>query len=132
MIKKSYNGNELSVVFGVLPVAGFVKGTSLIIEKRDDYRYSRDLHGNVTRSRINDNSAKVTLNLTKASSSNALLSNYVELDNQSDSGVFPIFIKDLYGNNIFTSKSASILSNNEHWQDEDNEWVIMATDNIFN
>jgi hypothetical protein len=131
MIKKSYDGNEVGVVFGVSPVAGFVKGTSLIIEKPDSYQYCRSQHGKFIRRRIRDNSAKIILRLTKSSSANALLNKYMELDNQSDSGIFSIYIQDLHGNNPFISQSASIMSNNEHWQNEYKEWVIIATDNIF-
>lgn len=133
MIKRSFNGNQLNIIFGVTPITGFIKGTSLTIETRDgSYNYSRDLYGNVTRGRINDNSAKVTLTLTKASSSNGLLDNYVELDNQSDAGVFPIVIKDINNNTLFTSKVASIMASDEHWQDQDCKWLIMATNNIYN
>jgi hypothetical protein len=130
-IKKSYNGNELSVVFGITPLTGFVTGTSLIIEKPDDYCYRRDVCGNSTRHRVNNNSVKITLTLTKASSSNALLNSYMELDNQSNSGTFSIYVKDPNSDNIFISGRSSIMSNNEHWQDEGNEWVIMATNSIF-
>jgi hypothetical protein len=131
-MEKILNGNQLSVVFGVSPIFGFVDGTSLLITTPPNYNYDRDLYGNITRSRINDNSAEIILTLTKASSANALLSNFVELDRQSDAGTFPIFIKDVHGNNIFTSKSASIMSSNEHWQDKHRKWIIIATNNIYN
>lgn len=133
MKQKSFDANQLSVVFGVTPITGFAKDTSLTIETENaQYNYNTDLHGNVTRYRINDNSAKITLTLTQSSSSNDLLSNYVELDNQSDSGVFPIFIKDANSTTLFTSTSASIMQvpSNEYGEDEKNrEWVIMASGN---
>lgn len=133
MAQKNFDANQLSVVFGVSPIVGFATDTALIIETEDtQYKYNRDLHGNVTRYRINNNSAKITLTLTQSSDSNALLSNYVELDNQSDTGVFPIYIKDANSTTIFRSDCASVMQvpSNEYGEEEKNrEWVIMATNN---
>jgi hypothetical protein len=129
-----YDGNQLSVVFGMTPLTGFAKDTSLRIERENpQYKYNTDLHGNVSRSRVNDNSAKITITLMKASSSNELLSSYVELDRQSDSGTFPILIKDASSTDLFMSASASIMQvpSNEYGEEEKTkEWVIMATNNI--
>jgi hypothetical protein len=131
MAQKNYDANQLSVVFGASPIVGFATDRALSIETEDaQYKNTRDLHGNVTRYRINNNSAKITLVLTQLSSSNALLSNYVELDNQSDSGTFPIYIKDSNSTTLFRSDSAYIMQvpSNEYGEEEKNrEWVIMAT-----
>jgi hypothetical protein len=133
MAQKSYDANQLSVVFGVSPIVGFATDTALTIETEDaQYKYSRDLHGNVTRYRVNNHSAKITLTLTQSSRSNALLSNYVELDNQSNAGVFPIYIKDSNSTTLFSSDSASVIQvpTNEYGEEEKNrEWLIMATNN---
>jgi hypothetical protein len=133
MAQKNFDANQLSVVFGVSPIVGFATDTALTIETEDaQYKYSRDLHGNVTRYKINNNSAKLTLTLTQSSRSNALLSNYVELDNQSNAGVFPIYIKDSNSTTLFRSDSASVMQvpTNEFGEEEKNrEWVIMATNN---
>jgi hypothetical protein len=133
MTTRSFNGNQLSVVFGISPIVGFIQDTSLTIETRDgEYNYNHDLHGNVTRSRINDNSATIKITLTQATRSNVLLSEYVELDRQSNSGIFPICIKDSNNNTLFTSQSASIIVSDQHWAQKDREWLILATDNTFN
>jgi len=133
MAQKNFDANQLSVVFGVSPVVGFATDTALTIETEDaQYKYNRDLHGNVTRYKINNNSAKITLTLTQSSRSNSLLSNYVELDNQSNAGVFPIYIKDSNSTTLFRSDSASVMQvpTNEFGEEEKNrEWVIMATNN---
>jgi hypothetical protein len=131
MKQKSFDANQLSVVFGVTPITGFAKDTSLTIETENpQYHHNTDLHGNATRYRINDTSAKITLTLTQSSSSNTLLSNYVELDRQNDSGVFPIFIKDANSTTLFTSTSAYIMQvpSNEYGEDgKTREWVLMAS-----
>jgi hypothetical protein len=133
MAQKNFDANQLSVVFGTSPIVGFATDNALSIETEDmQYKSTRDLHGNVTRYRINNNSAKITLNLTQASRSNALLSNYVELDRQSDSGVFPIYIKNADSTTLFRSDSAYVekVPTNEYGEEEKNrEWIIMATDN---
>jgi hypothetical protein len=133
MAKKSWDANQLSVVFGVSPIFGFATDKALTIETEEpQYKNTRDLHGNVTRYRINSNSAKITLVLTQSSSANALLSNFVELDRQSDAGTFPIYIKDSNSTTLFRSDSAYVLQipSNEYGEEGNNrQWVIMATNN---
>jgi hypothetical protein len=115
------------------PIRGFAKGPSVKIETEDPkYTYQADLYGAIHRNRINNNSAKVTITLLRSSSSNELLSNYVELDRQSDSGVFPILISDANSTDLFESDSASIMQAPTRGCEKDamtKKWVIMATNN---
>lgn len=133
MTQKSFDANQLSVVFGVSPIVGFAKDNALTIETENaQWGQTVDLRGNVSRYRINNNVSKITLSLVQSSSSNSLLSNYVELDNQSGAGTFPIIIKDSNSTTLFTSQSAYVLQvpSNEYGEEEKNrEWVIMATNN---
>ena len=126
-----FDPNQLSVVFGVSPISGFAEDTMITIENDNPkYNYNNDIHGNVTRYRVNKNTAKITLILTQDSKSNNILSNYVELDRINDAGVFPVMLKDPSGSTIFSCEYASIQSEPkiEFGQDAKNrEWVIHAS-----
>lgn len=131
MAYKTFDANQTSLVIGGAPVVGFAIDSAISIKtEASRYKNTRDLHGNVTRYRINDNSAEITLNLTQSSRSNQLLSNYLELDRQSDSGVFSVYLKDSNGTTFFTSDSAYIekAPTLQYGEEEKNrEWVIQAT-----
>jgi hypothetical protein len=134
MAIKVWDGNDLSVVFGMTPITGFAADTSLKIERENpQYNHVCDLYGNPSRNKVNNDATKITITLLKNSSSNELLSNYVELDRQSDSGVFPILISDANSTDLFESAFAYVLQvpSNEYGQDANTrEWVIHATKNV--
>jgi len=131
MAHKVYDPNQLSVIFGVSPIVGFAEDTMINIDVEDpQYNINSDIHGEVTRFKVNKNLAKITITLTQSSSSNDLLSNYVELDRQNNSGVFLVMIKDTNGTTLFSSTAAyveqvpSIEFGNDN---KTREWVIRAT-----
>lgn len=131
MRPKSWDANQLSVVFGVSPIFGFAPDTALTIEVGDvTYKHTRDLHGNITRSRINDNSAKIKLTLMQSSSSNDVLSTFQVLDKQSDAGMFPIYIKDANSTTLFRSDEGYVIGTPETSMGEEQKtitWEILAT-----
>lgn len=132
---KTFDPNQLSVVVGTAPILGFAEDTMISIETEDpQYNDNTDIHGNVTRYKVNRNTAKVTITLTESSTSNDLLSNFAEADRISDAGVFPIMIKDPNGTSLFSSTAAYIdqIPNVEFGAEaKTREWSIKAT-NISN
>lgn len=131
MAHKTFDPAQISVVFGTSPVVGFAEDTMINIEIEDpQYNNNTDIHGNVTRYKVNKNTAKITLTLTQESSSNELLSNYAELDRVSDAGSFPVMIKDPNGTTLFTSTSAYVeqIPTIEYGAEaKTREWVVKAT-----
>jgi len=131
MALKTFDPSQLSVVIGTSPIVGFAEDTMISIETEDQqYNDNTDIHGNVTRYKVNRNTAKVTITLTESSSSNDLLSNYAELDRSSDAGTFPIMIKDPNGTSLFISTSSYVqqVPNVEFGMEaKTREWVLKAT-----
>lgn len=131
MSSKVYDPHQLSVVFGVTPINGFAEDTMISIDVEEpQYNATTDIHGNVTRFRVNKNMAKITITLTQSSPSNDVLSSYVEADRINNSGIFPVMIKDPNGTTLFSSTDAyveSVPSTSFGNDNKDREWIIRAT-----
>lgn len=131
MSSKVYDPQQLSVIFGVVPISGFAEDTMVNIDTEDpQYNATTDIHGNVTRFKVNKNLAKITITLTQSSPSNDVLSSYVEADRINNSGTFPVMIKDPNGTTLFSSTSAYVeqVPSVEFGNDNKNrEWLIRAT-----
>jgi hypothetical protein len=126
-----YDPHQLSVVFGVTPINGFAEDTMISIDiEEPQYNATTDIHGNVTRFRVNKNMAKITITLTQSSPSNDVLSAYVEADRINNSGTFPVMIKDPNGTTLFSSTSSYVeqVPTTSFGNDNKNrEWLIRAT-----
>jgi hypothetical protein len=131
MSSKVYDPHQLSVVFGVTPINGFAEDTMISIDVEEpQYNATTDVHGNVTRFRVNKNMAKITITLTQSSPSNDVLSSFVEADRINNSGTFPVMIKDPNGTTLFSSTSSYVeqVPSVEFGNDNKNrEWLIRAT-----
>jgi Protein of unknown function (DUF3277) len=132
MATKTFDPNQLTMVFGTSIMTGYADGTMLSIAF-DEQRYNTevDANGNSIRYKINNNNATITITLNQASPSNDVLSVYMNLDRQSDTGVFPISIKDNRGSSLFTSIGAYVESTPSvefGTTGNNREWVIKATD----
>ena len=131
MAHKTFDPAQISVVFGTSPIVGFAEDTMINVEIEDpQYNDNTNIHGEVTRYKVNKNTAKITITLTQSSSSNDLLSNYVELDRVSDAGSFPVMIKDPNGTTLLTSTSAyvkQVPAVEFGAEAKTREWIIQAT-----
>ena len=130
-MEKVYDPNQLSVVFGGSPISGFAEDTMLEIEHEDQlFKFKSDVHGNVSRTKINKDLTKITLTLTRDSYSNNTLNSFVEMDRLTNGGVFPIIIKDPNGVTMFACTHACVSSRPKisYGGDEKNrEWTIQAS-----
>ena len=128
---KVWDANQLSVVFGGFPISGFAEDTGLEIERENpQYTTKTDIHGNVSRSRVNKDMTKITVTLMRGSYSNNILSNFVEMDRLKNSGVFPILITESNGTTLFACTNAFILHSPKtgYGTEEKNvEWIIQAS-----
>lgn len=120
MAAKIYNADEVSIVFGVLPIAGGLgDGEFLRVEQLTDaFEDVVGTDGEVTRSKTNDRRVTVTLTLMQTSQWNAALSLLHEADKNTagGTGVLPLLIKDNNGIGIWTAKDA---------------WIVKAPDLTF-
>ncbi len=132
MAKKTFDPNQLTVSIGSHTATGFAEGTMLSIDM-DDQRYNTevDANGNSIRYKINNNNATITLTLNQGSPTNDILSTFVNLDRQTDTGVFPMSIKDNRGSTLITSIGAYVEKTptvDFGTTGNNREWVLKATE----
>ena len=112
-----YDSNEVAVVFGPNIIdAGRADGEFVKIT-REAAAFSSKVgcDGDVTRSRMNDNRAKVEITIMQTSPSNDIFSAQHILDKLTPNGdgIMPLFIKDNNGRSLFTAEHAWIENDPE-------------------
>lgn len=95
---KNYDPAEVTMVFGPVTIRGYADGTFINAERNSEsFTLKVGADGEATRSKSNDRSGRVTFTLEQSSDSNALLSAIMIQDEQTNSGVYPLLIKDNSG-----------------------------------
>lgn len=99
MAFRTYNPAIVTVSFKGINITGFMDGTFIEVE-RDEDTFTKHVGatGDVTRTRNNNKSGKVTVTLTQASATNDLLAALALLDEQFGGQYGAFQIKDLSGN----------------------------------
>jgi hypothetical protein len=91
--------------------------------------------GLVTRGKTNNFSGTMTLSLKQSSPSNDVLSSLMAIDEATNTGVFPILVKDLSGNSIYFSADCWINQYANSTFDKaitDRQWTLtLAQADIF-
>jgi hypothetical protein len=128
MSMKNYDPKNISVVVGIHAVGGISDGTFVTVEMDED-AFSKKVgaDGEVTRSKSNNYSGKITITLQQASASNDFFSSLAILDRASGAGVVPITLRDANGTTICFAESgwAQKFANVEFGPESgDREWVF--------
>lgn len=109
-----YDCNEVSSVVCGIPIeGGYGEDTFIEIEYLSPAFVTKvGADGGVTRSKTNDNRAKVTLTLMQGSVENALLSAMHIIDKRASNGagVGPCMIKDNQGTSLYAGEKSWIVS----------------------
>lgn len=117
---KTYNADEVSIIFGGIPISGgFADGEFLRIEQNEEaFQTVVGTDGEVTRSKTNNKTARVTIILMQSSTFNAALSALHEADKitPGGTGVVPLLVKNNNGLDLYTAKDA---------------WIVQAPDASF-
>ncbi len=96
---KTFDFKQVAVIVGGVPMTNFAEGDDVIsIEfSKEAYELKMGADGEPTRSKSNDNSAKITLKLMKSSDSNDVLNGFYQADKLSNGGIVSILISDKSG-----------------------------------
>ena len=123
------------LAFGI-PIDGFVDGTFISINKDAiPYTTVKTPDGTVARLYNSDQTYTVTLTLYSGSDSNAALTKLWQLDELTQKGKFPVFIKDSSGSDLFFAATswiqspAPIVKSNSF---ETRPWVFTCTGAVIN
>ena len=107
---KTYDPSQVHIIFGPLILTGYADGTFVNVNRKEDmFSLQIGTSGEGTRSKSNNRSGEVMVQLMQSSDSNAALSELALADEIGNVGVFPLFIKDNSGSSIYTAETAWIV-----------------------
>lgn len=95
---KDYDPKKVVVTIGPYTAEGFADGTFITVSRNNQaWNVVSGASGEHARSKSNDLSGTFELTLMQTSATNDILSQYMVLDEASNSGKFPIYIEDING-----------------------------------
>ena len=129
---KTYDPKKVNLIVGAIIVTGFAKGTFINAEYAEDlYKIMVGSDGETTRVRNNDRHGVVTITLHNTSQSNGTLTALKQLDDASEQGKVPIFLRDNSGLDVAGSPEGWIakMPGFKRGDDVENvEWVLHCRD----
>lgn len=125
---KSFDPKQLAINCGGNPITGYAEGTFIDIERDEDaFNFTAGADGEGARAKINVQSATITLTLIQSSASNDILSAFALADELTNSGLFPLLVKDNNGRSLYAAETAWVqkFAKSEFSNDvTSREWVI--------
>ncbi len=106
-MSKAYNPKEIVISLGNHMVTGVAEDSFVSIEQNGDGMTKKvGCDGEIVRSISPDRTYVVKLTLLQYSDTNSYLQNRYRQDQETGDGMFPILIKDLKGDLVFSSDAA--------------------------
>jgi len=128
MALKTYAPDSVVINFAGAILTGYAEGSFITVERETDgFNKVTGADGLTTRVKSANRSGSVTLTLAQSSDANAILSALQIADDLTRGGVFPLLVKDVSGNSLFTAEQAWIRksANAEFSSDfTGRQWVI--------
>ncbi|KKN04674.1 hypothetical protein LCGC14_1095070 [marine sediment metagenome] len=134
MSVRVYDPKSIIISVGTFVVEGFADGTFVTVERNEDsFSVQVGSDGEAARSKSNNRSGRITIQILQSSPSNDLLSALHALDENSPSGdgIVPSIVKDLNGTSLYTAQHSWIVKgpSAEHGREATaREWVIETDD----
>lgn len=86
------------LTFGGIPIGGYADGTFITaVRSSDSFVKSTGAQGETTRAKSNDRSGEITVTLQQSSPSNDVFSGFAQLDENSNTGIRPVMLKEING-----------------------------------
>lgn len=127
---KDYRPGDVSLIFNGQIISGFAEGTFITVERDEDaYTYQASTSGGGTRTKNANKAGKITVVLQKSSPSNQVFSDAAKADEESNSGVSPVLVRDNSGKDVSKSESAyvsKIASAEEAKELPNRTWVLQC------
>ena len=110
MAVKTYRASEVGASFGGANITGYGPDTFISIAYNNDFfTLAKGADGEGLRSSSEDLSARITITLMQGSSSNDIMSGFLQADINANVGGLPFLLKDNSGRMLFASASAWIV-----------------------
>ena len=125
---RTYDPKLYSLVIGGVPVSGYADGTFFKATRHsDNFTKNVGTGGEVARAHQHDRSGDFTFTLQRTSLYNDVLSTLTKSDEEANTGVVPILVKDNVGATVCGASAAWV----KKWPDEElgkdvnnREWVF--------
>ncbi len=109
MAVKTYDPSKVIIVFAGRVLSGFAEGTKVTVEHDEDaWTTQIGVDGEGTRSKSNNRSGTITVELMQSSDDNLFLYGIYEIDRNSNAGALPLLVKDGSGTSIHMAETAWI------------------------
>lgn len=134
MAVKTYDPKNVSVIVGGKIVGGFTDGTFINAERNENmFNQKVGVDGIGTRAKSNNRSGKITITLHQSSPSNDDFSAIQIADEQSNSGVVPVLIRDNSGRTLCSALTAWFQkpANPEFGKEVANRVWVLETDELL-
>lgn len=132
----NYSPEDVNCLAFGIPLNGFADGTFITISKdKVAYGSTETADGQVARLYTNSQTYTISLTFHRGSTSNDILTKLWQLDELSQVGKFPLFIKDLSGTDLFFSTNTWIegLPNMVQSTNFDTRtWVLKSSQAVIN
>lgn len=124
----TYAADAVQIIVGGVPMSGLADGTFVSIS-RDEQAYNKvtGADGSTSRAKTANRAGSITLTLQQTSPSNDVLSGFMIADEESDSGVVSVMVKDTSGRTLHYASSAWVqqMPDQGFSKDiEEREWVL--------
>lgn len=129
---KTYSPKKFTVTAGPSIITGYAEDSFITVERNaDQFALLVGADGEGARAASANKSGRITLRLIQTSASNDALSGLMQLDELTNFGQFPVFVKDLNGATVASAAEAWIVK----WANIENgsgvgerEWIIETAD----
>ncbi len=109
---KTYDPKQVLVVVGGVPISGYADGSFVRVGRRNpQWELVKGADGEGARSKSNDDSGFIEIELMQTSASNQHLSNISLADETSNAGVVPVMVKDGSGFSLHMAEQSFIEKN---------------------
>lgn len=125
---RTYDPKKVVVTVGGVPLSGFADGTFITAARENDaFSKVSGADGIVSRAKSNDKSGSITITLAQTSPANDYLSMLAKRDEETNTGVVPVMVKDFSGRSRYISGFAWVRKqpDGEFGKEiSDREWVL--------
>lgn len=124
----TYDPRQIIIALGSHIASGLADGTFLTVERNEDmWTTNVGASGEGARVKSNNKSGRYTLTLMQSSATNDILSGYAQADELSNSGKFPVIIKEIGGSTLCESTETWIVRPARVEYSKENgtrEWIL--------
>ncbi len=128
MSVETYDPKKVFVIVGGQHITGFQDGSMVTVERNEDaWTLQMGTDGYGTRSKSNNRSGRITINLMQTSGSNFILSNLAQLDELGNGGVVEVMVQDSNGKSLHVMQEAWVVKrpSAEYGKEATNrEWIF--------